>query len=92
MTLNVQASKLGVIESIEMECDMNLYDELLHELRLKVLLEEINNLRLQREAARGRTPYDNFLALIGGWMIFLGNKLCQRNRNAAHDPFLAACQ
>ncbi len=92
MTLNVPASKLGVIESIEMEREMNLYDEHLHELRLKEILEEINKLRLHREAVRGRTPYDKFLAFIGGWMIFLGNKLCQRHQHAAHDPFLAACQ
>ena len=71
---------------------MNLYDELLHELRLIELLEEINNLQLQSEAVRSRTPFDKFLTLIGGWMIFLGNKLCQRHQNDVHDPFLAACQ
>jgi len=71
---------------------MNLYDELLHELRLIELLEEINTIQLQSEAVRGRTPYDKFLVLIGGWMIFLGNKFCQRHQNAGHDPFLAASQ
>jgi len=79
-----------VIESIDMECDMNLYDELLHELRLKEILEEINSIRLQREAVSGKTPYDKFMALIGKWMIFLGNKLCQRRQNIVHDSFLAA--
>jgi hypothetical protein len=92
MTLNVPECKLGVIELIEMEYDMTLYDELLHELRRKEILEEINTLRLEREAVRGKTPYDKSLALIGRWMIFLGNKLCQRHQNSVHDSILAACQ
>jgi len=69
---------------------MNLYDELLHELRLKEILEEINSIRLQREAVIGKTPYDKCVALIGRWMIFFGNKLCQRRQNTVHDSFLAA--
>jgi len=69
---------------------MNLFDELLHELRLQEILEEINTLRLQREAVSGKTPYDKCVALIGRWLIFLGNKLCQHRQNTVHDSFLAA--
>lgn len=92
MTLNVPVSKLGVIETVDKESDMSLYDELLHELHRKEIFEEINALRLQREAVRGKTPYDKCLALMGRWMIFLGNKLCQRHQNSMHNSFLAACQ
>lgn len=83
---------LEVIKLIDMECDMTLYDELLHELHLKVILEEINILRLQSEAVIGKTPYAKQVALIGRWMILLGNKLCQRRQKAVHDSFLATHQ
>jgi hypothetical protein len=92
MPLNVPVSKLGVIETVEMESVMSLYDETLHELRRKEILEEIKTLRLQREAVRGKTLYDKCLALMGRGMIFLGNKLCQRHQNLVNDSFLAACQ
>jgi hypothetical protein len=76
-----------------MEVDMILYDELLHELRRKEIFEEIHTLRLEREAVRGKTPYDKGLVLVGRWMIFLGTELCQRHQNAVHDSLLdAACQ
>lgn len=73
-----------------MEVDMNLYDELLHDERRKDILEEINTFRLEREAVRGKTPYDKGLVLVGRWMILLGTELCQRHQNAVHDSLLDA--
>jgi len=92
MTLNNPLSKLRVIELIEMECDMTLYDELPYELHLKEIREEINTLCLQREAVIGKPPYDKRAALIGRWMIFPRNKLGQRQSNAGHNSFLVTRQ
>lgn len=92
MTLNNPAGKLGMNKSIDMEFDMNLYDELLHEMHLKEIREKINSLRLQKEAVRGESLFDRCLALIGKWMVLLGCKLCQRHQNAVHGSFLVTCQ
>jgi hypothetical protein len=92
MTLKNSASMLGVIETIDMELDMNLHDELVQEMLRKEFLEEVNTLRLQREAVRGITLFDQALALTSRWTILPGNLLCQRYQDFAPDSSNTSCQ
>jgi len=44
MTFSKPAGKLGMNRSVDMEFETNFFEELLHELHRKEILEEINSL------------------------------------------------
>jgi hypothetical protein len=72
---------------MDMELDMNLYDELVQEVIRKEFLEKINTLGLQREAVNGKTLFDRGFTLIYRWSIFLGVQLHQRFQDIAPGSF-----
>jgi hypothetical protein len=58
---------------------MNTFPEIESELNRKRIMAEMDAIRLEEEATKGKTLLDKNLALLGRWMIAGGEKL--RNRH-----------
>lgn len=58
---------------------MNNYPEFLSEMKRKEIMEEMDTIRLEEEAAKGQTLLGKSLALLGKWMISNGEKLRSRD-------------
>jgi hypothetical protein len=54
---------------------MNTYPEIESELHRKQIIKEVESIRLEEEATKGKTLLDKNLALLGKWMIARGEKL-----------------
>jgi len=63
---------------------MTTYPEIESELHRKSIIEEMDAIRLEEEAAKGKTHLDKNLALLGKWMISSGEKLRHRY-NSSQD-------
>jgi hypothetical protein len=59
---------------------MTAYSEIEAELRHKDIMDEMDVIRLEEEAIKGKTLLDKNLALLGRWMISAGEKLRNRHR------------
>jgi hypothetical protein len=58
---------------------MTTFPEIESELKRKRIMAEMDAIRLEEEAIKGKTLLDKNLALLGKWMISSGEKL--RNRH-----------
>ena len=58
---------------------MNTYPEIESELHRKQIVEEMDAIRLEEEAVKGKTLLDRSLALLGKLMISGGEKLRKRH-------------
>jgi hypothetical protein len=54
------------------------YPEIESELNRRRIMEEMEAIRLEEEAVKGKTVLDKNLALLGAWMVSTGEKLHQR--------------
>jgi hypothetical protein len=57
---------------------MTTYPEIESELRRKSIVEEMDAIRLEEEAVKGKTLLDKNLALLGNLMVSAGEKLRRR--------------
>jgi len=57
---------------------MTRYPEIESELKRKRIIEEMEAIRLEEEAVKGKTVLDKSMALLGAWMVSAGEKLRQR--------------
>jgi hypothetical protein len=57
---------------------MSTFPEIESELRRKEIMEEMEAIRLEEEAVKGRTLLDKNLELLGLWMVSAGEKLRRR--------------
>ena len=57
---------------------MNTYPEIESELHRKQIVEEMDAIRLEEEAVKGKTLLDKNLALLGNLMVSVGEKLRSR--------------
>jgi len=55
-----------------------MYPEIESELRRKSIMEEMDSIRLEKEATKGKTLLDKNLALLGNLMVSAGEKLRRR--------------
>jgi hypothetical protein len=60
---------------------MNTFPEVESELNRKRIMAEMDAIRLEEEATKGKTLLDKNLALLGRLMIAGGEKLRNRNRS-----------
>jgi hypothetical protein len=60
---------------------MNTFPEVASELNRKRIMAEMDAIRLEEEATKGKTLLDKNLALLGRLMIAGGEKLRNRNRS-----------
>ena len=58
---------------------MNMYPEIEAELHRQRIKEEIDAIRLEEEAIKGKTLLDKNLALLGNVMVSIGEKLRRRH-------------
>jgi hypothetical protein len=58
---------------------MSTFPEIESELRRKQIMEEMDALRLEEEALKGKSLLDKNLELLGAWMVSAGEKLRQRH-------------
>jgi hypothetical protein len=61
---------------------MNMYPEIEPELHRQRIKEEIDAIRLQEEAVKGKTLLDKNLALLGNVMVSVGEKLRRRTHSS----------
>lgn len=61
------------------------FSEELAELNRRQLIEESNELRLQRDLIRRHQPLRKSLAILGDWLIDLGKKLQARNSDSKQE-------
>ena len=61
---------------------MNTFPEIESELNRKKIMAEMDAIRLEEEATKGKTLLDKNLALLGRWMIAGGEKLRNRNHSS----------
>ena len=61
---------------------MNTFPEVASELNRKRIMAEMDAIRLEEEATKGKTLLDKNLALLGRLMIAGGEKLRNRNRSS----------
>jgi len=61
---------------------MNMFPEVASELNRKRIMAEMDAIRLEEEATKGKTLLDKNLALLGRLMIAGGEKLRNRNRSS----------
>ena len=57
---------------------MNMYHEIESELHRKQIIEEMDAIRFEEEAVKGKTLLDKNLALLGNFMVSIGEKLRRR--------------
>jgi hypothetical protein len=65
---------------------MNVQFEVESELRRKQIIKDMEAVRLEEEAVRGKTMLDKNLALLGKWMISSGEKLRKRHHASQEAP------
>jgi hypothetical protein len=61
---------------------MNKYPEIESELHRKRIMEEMDAIRLEEEAVKGKTLLDKNLALLGNLMVSVGEKLRHRDHSS----------
>lgn len=61
---------------------MYLYPEIESDLHRQQIKEEIDAIRLEEEAIKGKTLLDKNLALLGNLMVSVGEKLRRRNHSS----------
>jgi hypothetical protein len=61
---------------------MNTCPEIESELRRKSIVEEMDAIRLEEEAVKGKTLLDKNLALLGNLMVSAGEKLRSRSHSS----------
>jgi hypothetical protein len=59
---------------------MTMFPEIESELHRKEILQEVESIRLEKEATKGKTLLDKNLALLGRLMIAGGEKLRRRHQ------------
>lgn len=59
---------------------MTSYPEIESEFNRKRILQEVESIRLEKEATQGYTLLDKNLALLGKWMIASGERLRRRHQ------------
>ena len=57
---------------------MNIYPEIESELHRKQIIKEMDAIRFEEEAVEGKTLLDKNLALLGNFMVSIGEKLRRR--------------
>ena len=57
---------------------MNIYPEIESELHRKQIIKEMDAIRFEEEAVKGKTLHDKNLALLGNLMVSVGEKLRRR--------------
>ena len=65
---------------------MSRFSEIESELNRKRIIQEMESIRLENEALKGRTLFDKSLALLGRWMISSGEKLRKRHHSYQESP------
>jgi hypothetical protein len=55
-------------------------------LNRKKIIAEMDAIRLEEEAVKGKTLLDKNLALLGRWMIASGEKLRKRHHSSQETP------
>jgi len=61
---------------------MTTFPEIESELKRKRIVAEMDAIRLEEEAIKGKTLLDKNLALLGKWMISSGEKLRNRHHSS----------
>ena len=61
---------------------MNMYPEIESELHRQRIKEEMDAIRLEEEAIKGKTLLDKNLALLGNVMVSVGEKLRRRHHSS----------
>jgi hypothetical protein len=65
---------------------MSAFPEIESELNRKRIIQELESIRLEDEALKGRTLLDKNLARLGKWMIANGEKLRKRHHSLQEAP------
>ena len=65
---------------------MTRFPEIESELNRKRIKAEMDAIRLEEEATRGKTLLDKSLALLGKWMISSGEKLRKQHHPLEESP------
>ena len=65
---------------------MSRFPEIESELNRKRILAEVDAIRLEEEAVRGKTLLDKSLAQLGKWMIAGGEKLRKQHHSLQESP------
>jgi hypothetical protein len=63
----------------------NLSPEMISEINRRRIKEEMDAIRLQEEAVKGRNLLSKRLAALGGWMVQRGEKLRKRHSTIQAD-------
>jgi hypothetical protein len=61
---------------------MTTYPEIESEYRRKSIMAEMDAIRLEQEAVKGKTLFDKNLALLGNLMVSAGEKLRRRTHSS----------
>jgi hypothetical protein len=64
---------------------MTTYSEIESEYHRKSIIQEMDAIRLEEEAVKGRTLLDKSLALLGNLMISAGEKLSRRHHSMQEE-------
>jgi len=64
---------------------MSTYSEIESEYHRKSIIQEMDAIRLEEEAVKGRTLLDKSLALLGNLMISAGEKLRRRQHSMQEE-------
>jgi len=62
----------------------NLPPEMIAEINRRRIKEEMDSIRLEEEAAKGRDLLSRRLAALGSWMVTCGEKLRKRHSAVQH--------
>jgi len=65
---------------------MTTFPEIESELHRKEILQEVESIRLEKEATKGKTLLDKSLAHLGKWMIASGEKLRKQHHTLQESP------
>jgi hypothetical protein len=65
---------------------MTRFPEIESELNRKRIKAEMDAIRLEEEAVKGKTLLDKNLALLGKWMVSSGEKLRKRHHSSQEAP------
>jgi len=65
---------------------MNTFPEVESELNRKKIMAEMDAIRLEEEALKGKTLLDKSLARLGKWMISSGEKLRKQHHTLQESP------
>ena len=65
---------------------MTRFPEIESELNRKRIIAEVDAIRLEEEAVKGKTLLDKSLARLGRWMIASGEKLRKRHHSSQEAP------